>query len=51
MNLRIKEIVLAAADYFDVTPGDAKTIDMRAFLRSGKDALTETWANQWILGS
>jgi len=33
--------------FFDVAPGDAKSVDLRAFLRLGGDALTETWTYQW----
>ena len=37
--------------FFDVAPGDAKIVDLRAFMRVGKDALSETWAYQWTLAS
>ena len=37
--------------FFDLAPGDAKSIDLRAFLRLGKDALSETWTYQWIIAS
>lgn len=33
--------------FFDLSPGDAKLIEFRAFLRMGRDALSETWSYQW----
>jgi glucans biosynthesis protein len=31
---------------FDISIGVGKTVDMRAYLRHGRDALTETWTYQ-----
>lgn len=33
--------------YFDLTPGGAGPIDLRCFLRSGAERLTETWSFRW----
>jgi glucans biosynthesis protein len=33
--------------YFDFTPGDEALSELRCILRSGNDALTETWSYQW----
>jgi glucans biosynthesis protein len=32
---------------FDVTPDPGRPTELRAFLRSGNDTLTETWSYQW----
>jgi glucan biosynthesis protein len=33
--------------YFELTPGGAGPIDLRCFLRSGAERLTETWSFRW----
>lgn len=33
--------------FFEMLPHDAETVEMRCYLRSGKDVLSETWNYQW----
>jgi glucans biosynthesis protein len=33
--------------FFEFTPEDAATVELRCFLKLGEDALTETWSYQW----